>query len=253
MKRIIPASIFAALVTLIGLLVYAPSAFAFDPPWPNGIPWPTTVPWPTANPLQIGVPWSPLGQPYVPPAPAATPTPLPPVNRVSLPIVPPPPTLPAPTPVPPPPQNTSAVSAVVPAPANTGNGVTQSSALNPDDTWRTLGAGSSVWYRIGADGVHMDVWLDSNPAGGMSLVVFAPNGSNKPIGNGTPANGNPARLQWSGGNWRANGFWYALVTNGNPFPIQYKLGRNQNAIVKTECHSYWEYIGTNHVFWTICD
>lgn len=264
MKRIIQFSIFAALVFMLSLLsLPASSAFAFDPPWPPGIPWPTTVPWPTASPLKVGVPWSPGLTVYVP---TLTPTPVPllPAPVLIAPVA----NNSAPTPLPPIvlPANAAAslpsiAAAQNPAPASiapasnaaTGSGSSQADALLPDDTWRGLSSGAMVWYLIGTGGVHIDVWLDSNPASGMSMAVFAPNGSDKPIGRGTNTNANPGRLLWSGGNWRANGNWYALITNGNPYAVQYKVGRNQMDIVKHECHSYWEYIGTNYVFWTVCD
>jgi hypothetical protein len=277
MRKIIRVPILTVLAFL--LLVGRPASVdAFDPPYPSGIPWPTTVPWPTANPLKIGVPWA----PYVQINPIPAPTPLPPVvlhsnNPAPTPL--PPvvlhPNNPAPTSIPspissapipiapspnesastpvPPPTNTPVQPVVSAVAANTGSGDTQSDALVPNDTWQNLDAGGSVWYRIGSGGVHMDVWLDSNPVGGMSMSVFAPNGSNQPIGRGTGSNSSPGRLLWSGGNWRANGDWYALVTNGNPFPVQYKIGRSQFEIVKHECHSYWESIGGSPVFWTICD
>jgi hypothetical protein len=269
MKRFVQFSVFAALVVMLMLLgLPASSAFAFDPPWPPGIPWPTTMPWPTANPLKVGVPWSPGLTVYVP-----TPTPTPvfllsPASNPAPILIAPASNKSAPTPLPPivPPPNPSAsmpsfaaVQNPAPAPivpastAATGSGSSQSDALLPDDTSRSLGSGATVWYLIGTGGVHMDVYLDSNPASGMSMAIFAPNGSDKPIGRGTSTNANAGRLIWSGGNWRANGNWYALITNGNPYSVQYKVSRNQMDIVKHECHGYWEYIGTNYVFWTICD
>ena len=249
------------------------SAYAFEPPWPAGIPWPTTVPWPTANPLQIGVPWSPSQPssplsvatplpPIVPQSIFSAPTPLPPIvpqSIFSAPTPLPPVVLPssysAPTPVPPAPSyhpSNPPPAYIPPAPITYG-GSTRSGALEPSNSFRTLNAGASVWYRIGTSGIHMDVWLDANPLGGVSMAIYAPNGSDTPIGRGTPDNSNPPRLVWSGGHWQGEDNWYALITNSNPVPVQYRIQSTARDISNKTCFSYWEYIGTALVYWTKCD
>ena len=262
------------------------SAYAFEPPWPAGIPWPTTVPWPTANPLQIGVPWSPSQQTYpvyvptpVPPVPQpyfvsaptplppfvqqqpiySAPTPLPPLAPQSITPTPLPPinwssNYVAPTPLPPvssqsDPSNPPSVI-IPPAPVTFG-GTTRSSALEPSDSFRTLNAGASVWYRIGTSGTHIDVWLEANPLGGVSMAIYAPNGSDAPIGRGTPDNSQ--RLVWSGGHWEGEGNWYALIANSNPVSVQYRIQSSARDISNKSCYSYWEYIGTSLVYWTKCN
>ncbi len=252
MKRILQVAIYAALALLF-VGISASSAVADEPPWPAGIPWPTTMPWPTASPLKLGVPWSPSQQTYpvYAPAPAPVqpyfvpaPTPLPPVVQPSSYSAPLPPViLPSNNPAP--------VSA--PPAASYSSGSAPYDALEPTNSWRTLGAGSSVWYKIGTDGVHMDVWLESSPHSGVAMAVYAPNNFDRPVGRGTPDKADPTRLLWSGGHWSGEGNWYALITNSNPMSIQYKIGRTQMDISNKSCYSYWEYIGTNLVYWTKCE
>ncbi len=239
MKRIAQLLGLIALAWLFSLAAFpASSAHADDPTWLAGIPWPTTVPWPTANPLTIGVPWSPSLQTY--PLYAATP----------LPPIPQPLDVPAPTPLPP-----AVLSSTFSAPAliTYAAGATRNNALEPDGVYRTLNAGASVWYRVGSGGVHMDVWLDANPVGGVSMAIYAPNGSDKPVGYGTPDKSNADRLLWSGGHWQGEGNWYARIANNNPLPVQYRIQSNARDISNKSCYSYWEYIGSNLVYWTRCD
>ena len=212
MKRIVPLFVLAAfVVTLLFIGMPVSSAYAFDPPWPGGIPWPTTVPWPTANPLKLGVPWSPSYQSY--PVSVATPVPPPaaPVIAASSPL---PPvvvssSVPAPSPLPPvvvssdfsaplppvsQPSNNPVPANVATSDTNSSSGSTRDSALIPGDTWRTLGAGANVWYRIGSSGEHMDVWLDATPHTNVGMTIYAPNGSDQPVGRGTPFNCRPNAL-----------------------------------------------------------
>ena len=253
MKRIVPLVALAAFAAtaLFGGLTASP-AYAFDPPWPGGIPWPTTVPWPTASPLTIGVPWSPPIQSY----PAYVTTPVPPV--VALPVagsIPLPPVVVAgsvPSPANPSASYPAASSVAPPMPDAPG-GSTQETAYIAGDTWRTLGGGGVVWYRVGASGEHMDVWLDASPHIGVSMSIFAPNGGVEPIGRGTPFNADPTRLLWSGGHWSGSGYWYARITNSSPVSVQYRVTSSQQDISNKTCWSYWEYIGTMPVYWTKCE
>ena len=254
MKKIVPLVVLAALafiVLLLGDLTASP-VYAFDPPWPGGIPWPTTVPWPTANPLTIGVPWSPPGQslpvyaatplPAANVLPAAEPSPLPPVNLANN--VPLPPLSAA---------SNSPVYGVAPTLPDSSGGATQATAYLADNTWRTLSAGGVVWYRVGASGEHMEVWLDATPHSGVSMAIFAPNGGDHPIGQGTPFNADPTRLVWSGGHWSGGGYWYARITNSNPTSVQYRVSSSEQDISNKSCFSYWETIGTSPVYWTECN
>jgi hypothetical protein len=273
MKRIVPLfvlAVFVITVLLVGLP--ASSAHAFDPPWPAGIPWPTTVPWPTANPLKLGVPWSPSYQSY--PVYVATPVPLPaaPVAAALSPLpsvvvssgVPASSPLPPvvvssgfPAPLPPviPSSNNFVPANVATSDTNSDGGSTRYSALIPGDTWRALSAGASVWYRIGASGEHMDVRLNASPLSGVSMVIYAPNGSDQPIGRGTLDNADSSRLIWSGGHWNGDGSWYALVTNSNPIPVQYRITSTHQDISNKTCRSYWENLpnGLTNVYWTVCE
>ena len=259
-----------AFVLLLAIMPTS-SAYAFEPPWPAGIPWPTSAPWPTANPLQIGVPWSPSQQTYpvyipTPAAPAPQtysvygPTPLPPIGQQSqiysapAPLPPIAPQSIAPTPLPPissPSYPNNPPPAVAPPAPVTYNGSTRSSALEPSDSFRTLNAGTSVWYIVGTSGDHIDVWLEANPLGGVSMAIYAPNGSDKPVGHGSPDNSN--RLVWSGGHWEGGGNWYAQITNSNPVAVQYRIQTSARNISNKSCYSYWEYIGPNLVYWTQCN
>ena len=275
MKRIIPFIVFAVFALIISLAgLPASPAYAFDPPWPGGIPWPTTVAWPTASPLTIGVPWSPPSQSFpvyvatpVPPAPALQvtgPLPLPSV----APAVPVAGALPLPPvvgsgsgPLPPIASSSNvapssvAPSSVAPSLPDSSGGSTQATAYLAGDTWRTLGAGGVVWYRVGASGEHMDVWLDATPHAGVSMAIFAPNGGDHPIGQGTPFNADPTRLLWSGGHWDGGGYWYARITNSNPVSVQYRVTSSQQDIGNRSCFSYWEYLvnSPNPVYWTECN
>ncbi len=200
---------------------------ADEPPRPQGIPWPTTMPWPTARPLGVGETWSPWVS-----VPVATPVPA--MRSESIPVI----VLPA-NPVP------------APAPVVVG-GTSPSSPLNPTGNWDILGAGGTVWYRIGSGGVQMSVFLDAEPLGNVTLAVYAPGQLHRPIGYGTPYHKDTARLAWAGGHWRAQGDWLAKITNSNPIPIRYRISSSVNDISNKTCYSYWEYIGPNYVYWTEC-
>lgn len=229
-KRFLSACAFVALAFVL-LAISAPGVSAQDPR-PQGIPWTTTMPWPTARPLRVGESWSPS---------ISSAAPNPPPASASIPVI----GLP---------QNSApAQSNVLPTnnPAPVSGGTSPSNPLDPTGNWETLGAGAGVWYRIGSGGVHMDVFLDANPLGNVSMAVYAPNQLHKPIGNGTPSQGR-TRLVWAGGHWRSQGDWIAKITNGNPMPISYRLTSSVIDISNKSCYSYWEWIGPNHVYWTEC-
>jgi hypothetical protein len=113
-------------------------------------------------------------------------------------------------------------------------------------------AGGTAWFLIGSGNVHMDVWLDAEPHLNVDLAIYAPNGGDVPVGRGTFDHANPDRLVWSGGNWNADGNWYALITNANSVILNYEISSSQREIAPKSCDSYWEYIGSAHVYWTKC-
>jgi len=119
------------------------------------------------------------------------------------------------------------------------------------NSWQTLNPGERVWYKIGSGGFHLSVFLEAKPLDGMSLDVYAPGQLDQPIGRGTLqlASGS---LVWAGGHWQSEGDWLARVTNGNPASVQYKLTSSAKDISGKSCYSYWEDIGTQHVYWTEC-
>ncbi len=260
MRRIFP-SVLVVLIFALGLMEWSSApAFAGDPP--PGLPWGKGTPWPTAMPLSVGKPFSPNSsappvirqvqplavatkvRPVVPVIVApVVPTPVPPPVPVVAPV--------PPTAVPPPAPPVSASSDLVSDISN---------ALNPGDTVRTLSPGGTVWFRIGSAsgaGVNIDVWLDVSADNNVDLAIYAPNQLNNlsgtPAGHGTPFQRNPKRLHWKGGGSNAvYGVWYARITNNNPMAIDYKLTTENVAIAPKSCVSYWEYIGTNYVYWTAC-
>lgn len=136
------------------------------------------------------------------------------------------------------------------APAATG--ADPQSPLLPGDAWRTLGANSQVWYKIGDGGVHMDVALQAKPLDGIAFQVYAPNQLGQPVGQGTYQN-QTGSLVWSGGFWQATGSWLAKLTNSNSTSAQYRITSAVKDLGNKSCYSYWEYIGDKYVYWTKCD
>lgn len=251
---LLPAVVFA----LALLLLPVTSAYASDPtPWPAGLPWGKGTPWPAAAPLGVGQHWSysaPL--PYtapVLPTPVPTAMPLRPASPASVvPLAPV--ALPAPTIVPTP---VSAAPLVITHQA----GSSPADAFAANGTWQTLAPGASAWYVVGtavSTGVRMDAWLDASDISGLDMAIYAPNqldNLNSPVGHGTTNKFAPGRLHWNGGGSNAvAGNWYARISNGNPFSVQYKVTSEQLQIAPKECHSYWEYFQNgDHVFWTACN
>lgn len=138
-----------------------------------------------------------------------------------------------------------------PKPAAPAGGTDPSNALQPGDAWRPLAANSSVWYKIGTGGNHLVANLQAQPIDGMQMEVYAPNIWDKPIGMGSRSNGVEG-LVWAGGRWESYGDWFARVVNGNASAVTYRLMVNSNEIPPCEIIGYWEYIGTNYVYWKKC-
>ena len=128
--------------------------------------------------------------------------------------------------------------------------------LSPD--FQMINPGGQVWYKIGADGSHMDVWMTTYGQPGLGFAVYAPNQDlsapeTQPKGVGTYPNNDPNTLRWSGGSFTQKGTWFALVTNTSSRPLSYKLESNQSKVEKN-CHSYWEWLPTGlYVYWTACN
>lgn len=138
-----------------------------------------------------------------------------------------------------------------PPPPVTQSGADPFSPLLPGDAWQTLSPKTSVWYKVGNGGDHMDVLLQAQPIGGMKMEVFAPGNLGDPIGQGTPQRGLDG-LAWSGGHWESNGAWFARITNDTFSAVQYRVISNTFVIGTCETISYWEYIGQTLVYWTRC-
>lgn len=225
---------------LIALRTLAPQQAAGSPPTaaklaqvettPPWTPPPALTPTPTSTPTET---WTPTAT-LVPPTPSATPSPT---------VTPPPTATSTRTRVP---TRIRPRATPVPAPSPTPSG-----PLLPSDTWRTLGPKSSVWYKIGEGGYHINAILQAQPLDGMTMEVFAPNLTDRPIGLGSLQRGVDG-LVWAGGRWEKWGDWTARITNDNASAVQYRLVVSTSEIPACETIGYWEYIGTNLVYWQRC-
>ncbi len=210
----------------------------------------TSTPVATDTPVETSTP----EQTATPATPTETPTPsVTPTSSTTPTITPTPrPTMPAGvalrvTPVP-----TKVVLTATPIPTKAPAGGTDpTNALLPAGDWRTIGANSSLWYKIGTGGNHIVATLQAQPLDGMRLEVFAPNIWDRPIGAGSHSNGVDG-LVWAGGRWENYGDWFARVVNANSGPVTYRLVVNSNEIPACEVIGYWEYIGSNYVYWKRC-
>ena len=246
-----PTIIFPSAILVIVLLAFlmmalpASPVFADDPTsLPAGLPWGKGTPWPAANPLTVGKPWT--AQMPAPPAQSAAPVVPVPVVVATPAYVASPLIVPAPS---------------VPVAVTSQHGNSPLDALLPNGDWQTLGAGATVWYRIGTaneGGVHMDVWLESSLTGGVDMAIYGPDQLNNlagpPAGHGTRSKSDPARLNWSGGGSnRVSGNWFARVTNHNSVSARVRVTSEETLIApKNDCASYWEYIGRDYVYWSAC-
>lgn len=132
-------------------------------------------------------------------------------------------------------------------------------AMDITNAWQTLAGGARRWYKIdNGDNFSLDVWLDANGRSGVTFAAYAPEQLNQlatnldipPKGRGAPLKQDPSHdLMWSGA--QARGVWSFLVTNSNPFQVDYRLGSRQST-EERNCNSYWEWIGTSYVYWTAC-
>jgi hypothetical protein len=122
---------------------------------------------------------------------------------------------------------------------------------SPADAWQTIRPHSSIWYKIGNGGDHIDAFLEANPLDGMSMQVYAPGNLDQPIGQGT-FQWQTRSLVWAGGKWNSAGDWVARINNDNTAPAQYKLTTSTFVIGKCDSISYWEKLHGQDVLWTAC-
>ncbi len=139
----------------------------------------------------------------------------------------------------------------------TRGGDSPANAVEVSSNMQTINPGGRLWYKIGNDGLHIDVWVETYGQPGLSFAVYAPNQDiqspdAKPKGLGTSSNAEPSILRWSGGSFLQRGNWYALVTNSNSVPVSYRIGAAQSSADKVCNSPYWEYINGVGVFWTVC-
>ena len=165
--------------------------------------------------------------------------------------------LPTPTPTPSPtPVQVAAVKAVSTTLQRTGD-----SPQNPMEIPETpvvINPGQRLWFQIGSNGSHMDVWMDTYGQPGLGFAVYAPNQDlnapeTRPKGYGTYPNSDPNTLRWSGGSFLQRGIWIALVTNTSAKPLSFQLYANQSKVDKN-CFSYGEFYPSGaYVTWTECN
>jgi hypothetical protein len=138
------------------------------------------------------------------------------------------------------------------------SGDSPENAMEVGEDFQMINSNSRLWYKIGSDGSHIDVWMTTYGQPGLGFAVYAPNQDlgapeTKPKGLGTYPNTDPNTLRWSGGSWTQRGVWYALVTNTSDKSLSFKLSSNQSQ-VNHNCNSYWESLPSGaYVYWTACN
>ncbi len=119
-------------------------------------------------------------------------------------------------------------------------------AAEPTGTWEWIGPNATVWYKVTDSRMALDVWVDANRQGGLSLAVFAPEQTDlygsTPVGRGSFNVSQPEHdLFWTG-HTRAFGSWYIRLTNNNNSAISYNLNYLRKAISQANycaaCHGY---------------
>ena len=118
-------------------------------------------------------------------------------------------------------------------------------AVEPRGTWLFIAPNASQWYKMNDAGLQLDIWLDANGQTGLSLAIYAPDQKDlygKPIGRGSFNKFELGHdLFWTGYT-TARGTWYAVVTNGAPQPISYRLDYKRviNSVAGrcSECHGF---------------
>ncbi len=143
------------------------------------------------------------------------------------------------------------------APQKSGDSPANAREVSPN--LQTIPPGGRIWYKIGSNGSHMDVWMETNGQLGLGFAVYAPNQTNlqspdtKPKGLGTYPNSDPNTLRWAGGSFTQIGTWYALVTNTSSATLTYRMGAVQSAVDKNCTSPYWEILPTGQgTYWIAC-
>jgi hypothetical protein len=107
-------------------------------------------------------------------------------------------------------------------------GASPDDGLAPTCTYQPLDPGASVWLKIPYESDYrLQFTLDAYSVGRVMFQVYASDTASDPVGIGTYDRNNPAHdLNWEG-RLQANGFFYVLVTNTNPFSVPYRFCVNQ--------------------------
>lgn len=165
---------------------------------------------------------------------------------------------PPPTPTPAP-VSTIVIAKPVAATITQRGGDSPATALEVGPDLQTIPAGGRLWYKIGSDGNHIDVWIETYGQSGLGFAVYAPNQKDiqspdtQPKGLGTVPNSEPNMLRWAGGSFAQKGAWYALVTNISSINLSYRIGAIQTAVQKTCTDPYWEILPNGHgTYWVAC-
>jgi hypothetical protein len=163
---------------------------------------------------------------------------------------------PVPTPTPTPVQVVAAAKPAVAITQKSGDSPANALEVGPD--LQTISAGGRRWYKIGNDGMHMDVWVETYGNPGLGFAVYAPNQDinavdTKPKGVGTYPNNDPSTLRWAGGSFLQRGTWYALVSNSSSNAVTYRIGATQSPVDKACTSPYWEILPTGQgTYWVLC-
>jgi hypothetical protein len=165
-----------------------------------------------------------------------------------------------PTPPPPPTPTPVLVAAVRPVAATIQRGGdSPANALEVGSDIQNIPAGGRLWYKIGSNGNHIDVWIETYGQSGLGFAIYAPNQTDiqspdtRPKGLGTVPNSEPNMLRWAGGSFLQIGTWYALVTNSSATSLSYRIGAVQSAVEKSCSSPYWEILPTGQgTFWVLC-
>lgn len=145
---------------------------------------------------------------------------------------------PTPTPVP----VVMAVYIPKPVPPPIPRGDSPNTAREPIGAWEYIGPNTSVWYKMKDGGLRLNIWLDANGQGDLTLAIYGPDQTDlygAPVGRGSYVRDQGHDLFWTGRS-RFKGTWYALVTNYNPGAVPYKINyqrvRQKGSDFCAECH-----------------
>lgn len=137
-----------------------------------------------------------------------------------------------------------------------GNG--PADAIDPADAWDTIQPGASIWYKVDRpQNSNLTLWLDANSNPGVQMAIYSPDqiadlGTVPPKGRATPNKLDNRHDQWWVGQSPSGGTWYGVVTNHTTSALAYKVGTDLLVTGPKGCQSYWEYIGSEAVYWTAC-